>query len=951
MRFGTSGLRDTVTNMTDRECYINAKGFIAFLEERGEIKKGQSVALGGDLRSSTPRIMMAVLRAVEDKGYTVDFCGAVPTPVLAYFAIEKGIPSIMVTGSHIPEDRNGIKFTKTSGEVLKTDETDILKNVTLVRDSEHVLSEEETLFNENGMFKKTRALPAAKYAKKAAKGYIDRYLEVFPRNLFKGKKIALYEHSAVGRDIVRMVFKGLGAEVVSVGRSDKFIPVDTEKISDETRTFLQKAAAEHKPFAVISTDGDSDRPLLADENGRFLPGDKLGALVALYLRPDFAALPVSANDAVVSVMKKNGVEITQTKIGSPYVIAAMKDKLRENPSSKVVSWESNGGFLTGSDWTINGRILKALPTRDAVLPLISVLALAVREKKTVSELINAKLPARYTRADVVDNKTSGCENYTTEKGQDIVGVFLPRDKDIAQVDYENTGDIRAHYRNGQTRKIEDPKQICDLTGIKTSIARYFTDKESFRSVFSVNFIDGIKITFVGGDVVHLRPSGNAPEFRIYVTADTPERAEEIIEKRERIVSGMVRDLSKNPQPGSVGAKAARREAFDDTPAGRIIAAAGAGDPLYLIPHEESKVWGVNGTGEYWYGAESGEKSSIARVGEDTAPMCDIVADAPNDVLGEKSIERFGRMFPLVKILSPKDRLSVQFHDAKNELWIVMGINKSAAGKNPSIIVGFSSKAIERYGADTIKQYGTILVKYGDALNALIKLLEEQGHASLMDKEKNVIKAAEKAGKNSSISNAVKQLKTLRDDLEVFYNYRAVEIGEVIPIRAGTLHALGPGIMVLEPQIPGPTQSLEDGATYPVRYYFPGHKRRGAMKKLDLDRTGELTPDAAPGDISEMIEDKNGVVVERLPGNFEEKGLAVYRITMNAERAEYLPHPGVLHCIVALRGKVTAEVNGEKFSIPEARPGGEMLVIPAASVGLKITACGAAQIIDTFIPSD
>ena len=67
LHFGTSGLRDTVENMTDMECYINTLGFIRFLGERGEIDSmNREIALAGDLRSSTPRIMSAVGQAVCD---------------------------------------------------------------------------------------------------------------------------------------------------------------------------------------------------------------------------------------------------------------------------------------------------------------------------------------------------------------------------------------------------------------------------------------------------------------------------------------------------------------------------------------------------------------------------------------------------------------------------------------------------------------------------------------------------------------------------------------------------------------------------------------------------------------------------------------------------------------------------------------------------------------------
>lgn len=83
------------------------------------------MALVGDLRSSTPRILGACAQAVQDLGGEPVFCGLVPTPAMALWAFKHKIPSIMVTGSHIPDDRNGIKFYPPDGEILKQDEIGI----------------------------------------------------------------------------------------------------------------------------------------------------------------------------------------------------------------------------------------------------------------------------------------------------------------------------------------------------------------------------------------------------------------------------------------------------------------------------------------------------------------------------------------------------------------------------------------------------------------------------------------------------------------------------------------------------------------------------------------------------------------------------------------------------------------------------------------------------------
>jgi phosphomannomutase len=538
LRFGTSGLRALVAEMTDMECYINTKGFIGFLKERGEVGgEHKRIALGGDLRFSTPRIMLAVARAIEDSGCEADFCGKTPSPTLAYYAMQNGIPSIMVTGSHIPDDRNGIKFTKRTGEVLKSDESSILKNVASSREEEYRKNEEESLFDDNGMFKTSQALPEEDT--RAIDVYLGRYTGAFPEDCLAGIKIVLYQHSAVGRDIIKEIFEKLGAEVIAAERSEKFVPVDTENVSEETRALLEKLAKEYKPFAVISTDGDSDRPLLADENGKFLPGDKLGALVSMYLKPDFAAIPISANDAVVSALNKKGIKVVQTKIGSPYVIKAMNDELAKNAASKVVSWESNGGFLLGSDWDINGKLLKALPTRDAVLSLLAPILLAKEEGVSLSELIKGSLPSRYTHADLL-------KEYPREISQAIIkSIAPPAELNIGQVDFE---DKRIKYLDGSEKGLSADKELAgSMMETKERLENeYFTSGLGFARIKAINFIDGIRIIFASGDVSHLRPSGNAPEFRNYATANTRDRAEEIVKiGLEEILPKMRKDIEKS----------------------------------------------------------------------------------------------------------------------------------------------------------------------------------------------------------------------------------------------------------------------------------------------------------------------------------------------------------------------------------------------------------------------
>jgi phosphomannomutase len=470
VQFGTSGARGLATAMTDRVCYAYTLGFLQYLEEIGDLpRKGQSVAMAGDFRPSTDRVMTVVGRAIADRGYAPVNCGKIPSPALALYGLVQGIPALMVTGSHIPDDRNGIKFNKCAGEILKPDETGIRAQI---------IELPELLFDASGALAHDR--PAVSVQPEAGHAYVRRYLDFLPADCLGGCRVGVYQHSAVGRDVLVAILRGLGAEVTPLGRSDKFIPVDTEAIRPEDVELAKQWAAEYHFDALVSADGDSDRPLISDERGHWLRGDVAGILCARYLGADSVSTPVSCNTAV----ERCGwfKEVRRTRIGSPFVIASMLDAAARGLKC-VVGYEANGGFLLHSEVTQAGHTLRALPTRDAVSVMLGVLLLARREGRTVSQLA-AALPARFTASDRL-------QDFPVEQSQAILRRFT-------------TGSD---------------------AGDHAALEAVFG--EGFGKVAGIDRTDGVRITFASGKIVHLRPSGNAPEFRCYTEAGTQERANQI----------------------------------------------------------------------------------------------------------------------------------------------------------------------------------------------------------------------------------------------------------------------------------------------------------------------------------------------------------------------------------------------------------------------------------------
>ena len=555
LAFGTSGLRGLVKDITDLEAYINVKAALRYLLSIGDIRPSSTIVVAGDLRPSTDRIMRACAQAMVDLGCRVENAGKIPTPALISYAISAGRAGVMVTGSHIPFDRNGIKINKSVGEVLKSDEPGITREVERVRAEEYNRTATTSAFDTSGMLKRAPELPPLDRA--AEEAYVRRYLSSFTRGGLSGLRVLVYQHSAVGRDILPRILRELGAEVVTAGRSDTFIPIDTENITDEQLSRLEEFAIDAEArggplHAIVSTDGDSDRPLVtavlpaAEVNPggrrvRFLPGDLLGIVVAEYLRADSAAVPISANDAVERRMGEHGVALAKTKIGSPYVVSALDELRRTGKYTRIVGWEANGGFLTGSDIALTAGTLNALPTRDSTLPILANLFAAAEQHIGLAALWN-RLPARFGRAGLLDN-------VSVPVSQAILARLIPPG-DVIEVEFDGTGRVFERSLLGAAPAPLAEPATSDWQQRRATLRRFFTPALGFDDIARINVLDGVRVYFRNGDVAHIRPSGNAPQLRIYANSDSQARADQIVELALREPDGVFRQLERafNIQP-------------------------------------------------------------------------------------------------------------------------------------------------------------------------------------------------------------------------------------------------------------------------------------------------------------------------------------------------------------------------------------------------------------------
>jgi len=263
----------------------------------------------------------------------------------------------------------------------------------------------------------------------------------------------------------------------------------------------------------VSTDGDSDRPLIlgADQGSskvHFFGGDLVGMVVAEFLSADAVVVPISCNDAVDRGKLSCLVE-PKTQIGSPFVIAGIEAALQKG-KRLVCGWEPNGGFLTGSDLERNGTTLKALLTRDSVLPILVVLFATAESGLSLVDRF-ARLPKRFSRAGLL-------KQFPREVALKMVAHFSP-----------------------QRPEPQEP----ELADIRNRIEKFFTSEAGFGTITLVDYTDGLRILFDNGDVAHVRPSGNADELRIYSVADTQKRADAIVAMGVSEPDGILRSMQKS----------------------------------------------------------------------------------------------------------------------------------------------------------------------------------------------------------------------------------------------------------------------------------------------------------------------------------------------------------------------------------------------------------------------
>jgi phosphoglucosamine mutase len=326
--------------------------------------KTNKILVGKDTRRSGYMIENALVSGLTAVGYNVVQIGPMPTPAIAFLTENMRCDAgIMITASHNPFYDNGIKFFDCEGNKLsRVDEVSI-----------------ERIFSDIKKIENNFAIKKEIGRSKRIDDVIGRYIVLiknsFPKELsLIGIKIVVDCANGASYSVAPTIFEELGADVIPICVNPNGFNINTNCGAMHPNYLAQKVI-EKKADIGIALDGDADRIVVVDENGKIIDGDKLIGALAVYLKregklvEDRVVATIMSNLALEEYLKENGISLVRSDVGDKHVLEVMKDI-----SSNFGGEQS--GHIIFSDFAKTG---------DGLLTSLQVLAYILYSRKTTSE--------------------------------------------------------------------------------------------------------------------------------------------------------------------------------------------------------------------------------------------------------------------------------------------------------------------------------------------------------------------------------------------------------------------------------------------------------------------------------------------------------------------------------------------------------------------------------------
>ena len=366
--FGTDGIRGKSNSRPmDAETVLKVGMAAGSLYRRGSHRN--RVVIGKDTRLSGYMIEQALTAGVLSVGMDVFLFGPLPTPAVAMLTRSlRADIGVMISASHNPYDDNGIKLFGPDGYKL-SDEQELRIEALVEGDADQLLA-------------KPDRLGRAKRIEDAQARYIEFAKRTFPKDLrLDGMRIVVDCANGASYRVVPTALWELGAEVISIGVEPNGFNIN-EKCGSTAPDKLADKVRELRADIGIGLDGDADRVVIIDENGRIIDGDQLMAVIATswhsrgMLQGNSLVTTVMSNLGLERHLSEHGIGLARTQVGDRYVVEHMR------AHGCNIGGEQSGHIVL-SDFSTTG---------DGLIAALQVLAVVVESGKPVSEVCNVFTP-------------------------------------------------------------------------------------------------------------------------------------------------------------------------------------------------------------------------------------------------------------------------------------------------------------------------------------------------------------------------------------------------------------------------------------------------------------------------------------------------------------------------------------------------------------------------------
>ncbi|MDO5058432.1 MAG: phosphoglucosamine mutase [Neisseria sp.] len=374
--FGTDGVRGEVGQFPITPDFVLKLGYAAgrvLVQHDSESKP--TVLIGKDTRISGYMLEAALVAGFTAAGVNVLQTGPLPTPGVAYLIRALRLSAgVMISASHNAFSDNGIKFFAEGGVKL----------------SDQIELEIEAKLDEAMQTEPSVRLGRARRISGADDRYIEFCKSTFPNHMdLRGLKLVVDTANGAGYSIAPKVFHELGAEVVAVGNEPNGFNINEKVGATHTKT-LQAAVLQNEADYGIALDGDGDRLMMVDKNGKVYDGDKLIYVIAK-ARAKAGVLSggvvgtVMTNLAMELALQEQGIEFARAKVGDRYVLEQLHQR------GWLIGGEASGHILCMDKHNTGDGIISALQVLAALKTLAQDLETAVDWQPFPQTMINVRI--------------------------------------------------------------------------------------------------------------------------------------------------------------------------------------------------------------------------------------------------------------------------------------------------------------------------------------------------------------------------------------------------------------------------------------------------------------------------------------------------------------------------------------------------------------------------------